>query len=163
MTNTAMTTSHRPSTQLRYVERTVATPEIAKNSMRTVRVLQQMFLPNDWNTHSEEWRDVPIWDGEPHPKPALINPSARSAMMDDLNTVVRVMWGTGERRGFGRVIAVCDAPTFTLEMDTGEKITWRQDLCRGAQPAEEVAYWKARALAAEKSNADLTGATAPRI
>jgi hypothetical protein len=48
-------------------------------------------------------------------------------------------------------------------MDTGEKITWRQDLCRGAQPAEEVAYWKARALAAEKSNADLTGATAPRI
>lgn len=77
---------------------------------------------------------------------------AHVGVRDDLDAVVRVMWGTGEERGLGRVVAVCDAPTFVLEMDNGEKIHWRQDLCRGVLPKAEIDYWKARALSAERSN-----------
>jgi len=29
------------------------------------RILQQMFLPNDWSTHDEEWRDVPLAESPP--------------------------------------------------------------------------------------------------
>jgi hypothetical protein len=53
----AMTVSHKPSMSLRFVERRVA---LDRDTAKTVRVLQQMFLPHNWDTHSEEWRDVPL-------------------------------------------------------------------------------------------------------
>ena len=49
---TVMGVSHRPSMNLRFVKRLV--------EGRELRILQQMFYPNDWNTHDEAWRDVPV-------------------------------------------------------------------------------------------------------
>lgn len=49
----AMTPSHKPSMNLRFVMRDGK------------RILQQMFLPNDWSTHDEEWRDVPLAESPP--------------------------------------------------------------------------------------------------
>ena len=43
---TAYASSHNPSMNLRFTMRDGQ------------RVLQQQFLPNNWNTHKEIWRDV---------------------------------------------------------------------------------------------------------
>lgn len=70
--------------------------------------------------------------------------------MDDLNTVVRVMYGTGQPMGPALVIGASDAPQFLLQAPDGRQFWWRQDLCRGAKEGAEADYWKARAQAAEQ-------------
>lgn len=52
----AMTTTHRPSMNLRFVLRSIP------GQVMKVRILQQMMIPNDWNTHEEFWQDVPLVD-----------------------------------------------------------------------------------------------------
>lgn len=52
----AMTTTHNPSVNLRFVEREI----IEVSGVRRIRVLQQMMIPNDWSTHDEYWQDVPL-------------------------------------------------------------------------------------------------------
>ena len=54
-----MTVSHKPTMNLRFVERRVP---VDRDIAKTVRILQQMFVPLDWATHDEEWRDVPLAD-----------------------------------------------------------------------------------------------------
>ena len=60
-----MTTTHSPSMNLRFVEREIhdPSPELGEGIGRTrrIRVLQQMMVPKDWNTHDEFWQDVPLY------------------------------------------------------------------------------------------------------
>ena len=49
-----MGVTHKPSMNLRFVLRVLPGHE------QPSRILQQMFVPHDWNTHDEEWRDVPL-------------------------------------------------------------------------------------------------------
>ena len=61
----AMTSTHKPSMNLRFVEREIhePAPELGDGigRIRRVRVLQQMMIPEDWNKHEEFWLDVPIY------------------------------------------------------------------------------------------------------
>ena len=62
----AMTPSHKPSMNLRFVTRVIHEhghelgPHVAK--AREIRVLQQMMVPKDWSKHDEYWQDVPCFD-----------------------------------------------------------------------------------------------------
>jgi hypothetical protein len=47
-----MGATHSPGKNLRFVLR------------GGKRILQQMFYPNDWATHNEEWRDIELRDEE---------------------------------------------------------------------------------------------------
>ena len=47
-----MAASHKPSINLRFVLRDGK------------RILQQMYYPNDWMKHAEEWRDIKLCDAE---------------------------------------------------------------------------------------------------
>ena len=53
-----MAQTHAPSMGLRFVEREVSPG-------RTVRILQQLYIPADWTRYEEEWRDVPLALSEP--------------------------------------------------------------------------------------------------
>ena len=62
-----MTATHKPSMNLRFVEReiTVPQPDLGPDiaTICTVRVLQQMMVPKDyWSKHDEFWQDVPLYD-----------------------------------------------------------------------------------------------------
>lgn len=70
--------------------------------------------------------------------------------MEDINTVVRAVYGTGHENCVALVIGSCDAPQFLLQRTDGTTFWWRQDLCRGAKEGAELEYWKQRAAIAEK-------------
>ena len=56
-----------PTMNLRFIEREVATGQDASGvwQYRKVRILQQMFVPKDWNTGLNEfWQDVPFVEGD---------------------------------------------------------------------------------------------------
>lgn len=55
----AMGVTHRPSMSLRFVRRMQPLAE----PPRAVMILQQLFVPKDWKTHDEEWRDVLVAEG----------------------------------------------------------------------------------------------------
>ena len=60
MTDQPMIGTHKPSMNLRFIEREI--------DGRIVRILQQMFIPDDWANHpelEEFWRDVPCVSEEP--------------------------------------------------------------------------------------------------
>jgi hypothetical protein len=63
--------------------------------------------------------------------------------MEILDTV-KVMYGTGDVNCLGKVVSQCDAPTFILEDDCGNRFSWRIDLCREATPAEKASYARKR-------------------
>ena len=48
-----MTMTHTATMNLRFVRRFVSDEKVAL-------ILQQMFVPKNWNTHEEFWQDVPI-------------------------------------------------------------------------------------------------------
>lgn len=54
MNEIAMGATHHASMGLRFVKRTV--------DGRELRILQQQFMPENWDTHEPEWRDVPLWE-----------------------------------------------------------------------------------------------------
>lgn len=58
----AMEVTHKLSMNLRFVERDVADRQLEDGTWvyKKVRVLQQMYVPNDWSKHDEFWRDVPF-------------------------------------------------------------------------------------------------------
>jgi hypothetical protein len=73
---------------------------------------------------------------------------------EDVDSIVKVIYKTGDFNCFGRVVAVINEPTFIIETEAGSTFPWRQDLCRGALSCDEVDYWKERALRAEKGLQD---------
>ena len=70
--------------------------------------------------------------------------------LDDLNTVVRVMYATGGEAQLALVVAACEAPQFMLRTADGREFWWRQELCRGAKDSDELRYWQDRARNAER-------------
>jgi hypothetical protein len=73
-----------------------------------------------------------------------------------LGKVVRKVYGTNESTdGYAEVVAVCSVPSYTLRDEQGTTYSWRQDLTRPASLEEELAYWKARAQAAERRVEDV--------
>lgn len=60
-----MASTHKPSMNLRFVEREIHEPaqEFGEGFAHTrrIRVLQQMMIPDDWCKHDEFWQDVPLY------------------------------------------------------------------------------------------------------
>ncbi len=65
MTDQAMEASHTNSMNLRFIERSVPSPEHGEGISRKVRILQQMMVPKDWNKHDIFWQDVACVGDEP--------------------------------------------------------------------------------------------------
>lgn len=51
------------------------------------------------------------------------------AEMNDLGKIAIARTMQKELQGVGRIIAICDAPTYIIQQRNGQKFTWRQDLC----------------------------------
>lgn len=71
---------------------------------------------------------------------------------DLLGTVVVQRFGTGAEGDASAILTICDAPTFGLIRADGHHFDWRQDLTRPATTEEALAYWRERALNAEKKS-----------
>lgn len=52
-----------------------------------------------------------------------------SGMADVLGKTLIVKFATGDLRAVGKCVSYCSAPTVTVELASGEQITWRMDLC----------------------------------
>lgn len=55
-----------------------------------------------------------------------------------LGKPVRMKFGTGNVLGSGNVIAFCGAPMVCVELETGERVWWRADMCEIASGEGQV-------------------------
>lgn len=62
---------------------------------------------------------------------------------------VEAMDGQGGLFAFGRVVALCDAPQALIEKPNGDKIWWRQDMCKsvGRKICFDCKHWGGDACA----------------
>ena len=63
-----------------------------------------------------------------------------------LGKIVIARTGLGHFQGIGKVIAFCDAPTYTIERPDGSRFNWRADLCKGPIADCPVCHGKGFAL-----------------
>ncbi len=72
-------------------------------------------------------------------------------MSDLLGMIVVAVDGvTGEPNFVGECFGYMGEPTYMMTKEDGTRATWAQSITRVATPDEELAYWRNRAMQAEK-------------
>ncbi len=67
-----------------------------------------------------------------------------------LGKIIIAHTAQGLLHAVGQCVGHSGAPVFYFTNDSGERVSWRDDMCTQADAAEELKYWQARAENAEQ-------------
>jgi len=72
-----------------------------------------------------------------------------------LGALVTAIYAQGGIYAIGRMETFIEAPSVVIVLDSGEKVSWRADLCREPTDSDLARYWKERAELAERRLGEL--------